>query len=510
VVHRGTGSGAVAAGHAETARAARLVLEDGGNAFDAVLAAVLAACVAEPILCSLGGGGFLLARPAEAAPRVFDFFAQTPKRCRSADEVDFRPVVADFGTATQEFHCGMGAIATPGVAKGLFAVHAALGRMPLADIAAPALTLARDGVPLGPFPAYLLTVVRAILDQSQGTRELYFGTDGALLREGEVFRLPAFADALDALVHEGADLFYRGEIGQALVADCMARGGHLTMADLEDYEVAVRAPLAVPCREAVIYTNPPPAAGGALIAFALEMLKDSGLAGMEWGGPAHRALLARVMDLTNQARADGAAEDAGALLAPEVLARWHAQVQGRPRSFRGTTHISVVDGVGNAAALSVSNGEGAGYVIPGTAIQMNNMLGEEDLNPGGFFTWARDTRLASMMAPTLVLHADGAETALGSGGSNRIRTAILQVVSNMLDFGMPVEAAVAAPRLHCEPGHVAAEEDLPAEVRAEWPEVTVWPEQNMFFGGVHAVHRDARGGLSGAGDARRAGVAVVV
>jgi gamma-glutamyltranspeptidase/glutathione hydrolase len=165
--------------------------------------------------------------------------------------------------------------------------------------------------------------------------------------------------------------------------------------------------------------------------------------------------------------------------------------------------------------MTVSNGEGAGYAIPGTGIVLNNMLGEEDLNPHGFHAWTCDTRMASMMAPTLLERADGTGVVLGSGGSNRIRTAILQVLSNLVDFGMPVAAAIRKPRIHLENGHLSIEHGYPDECVAQllehYPEAQLWSGRNLFFGGVHAVMRRPRDGrLTGAGDPRRGGVCVRV
>ena len=136
-------AGIVASGHEATSAAGRQVLEAGGNAFDAVLGALCASMVCEPMLTSLAGGGFLLARPANKPPEVFDFFVQTPKGKRPEAELDFHPVVADFGTAEQEFHVGLGAAAVPGTAAGLAEIHDALGALPLAEVLAPAIALAR-------------------------------------------------------------------------------------------------------------------------------------------------------------------------------------------------------------------------------------------------------------------------------------------------------------------------------------------------------------------------------
>ncbi|NEZ54867.1 gamma-glutamyltransferase, partial [Adonisia turfae] len=176
------------------------------------------------------------------------------------------------------------------------------------------------------------------------------------------------------------------------------------------------------------------------------------------------------------------------------------------------THLSVIDDEGNAASVTTSNGEGSSYVLPGTGIMVNNMLGEEDLNPHGFHQWTPDQRMSSMMAPTMVLRDGHPYLVLGSGGSNRIRTAILQVISNLVDFQMPLEAAVAAPRIHwendvfhLEPGfNQALLTPIIGDAKPLW-----WQAQNMFFGGVHAVGLDENGVLHGAGDSRRSGAVAV-
>ena len=187
---------------------------------------------------------------------------------------------------------------------------------------------------------------------------------------------------------------------------------------------------------------------------------------------------------------------------------------GRPRCARGTTHISVADGFGNLAAVTLSNGEGCGHAWPGTGIHLNNMLGEEDLHPDGFDAWPTDTRIASMMAPSVLELGCGRQVAFGSGGSNRIRTALLQVASKLVDHGLSAAEAVEAARLHVERGLVSIEpgfaEDAIAAAAAEGDRLNRWPDRNMFFGGVHAVERHPDGRVTGAGDPRRGGVAAVL
>ena len=514
--------GAVAAGHPETAAAARAVLDDGGNAFDAAMAAMAAACVAEPVLCSLGGGGFLLARPAGARPVLYDFFVQTPKRRIDPVSADFQPILCDFGTVQQEFHVGLASIATPGCVKGLFQIADELGTMPVARIVEPAVALARDGVRLNRLQAYIFDVVGPIYMLTPESRAIFEkpGTAGTLVGEGDVVGNPVLADFLEVLAIEGERLFYEGEVSAAIDAMCGAGGGTLTRVDLQGYELVRRRPLHFQFGDAELFTNPPPSTGGILIRFALQLLES--LASPDWrfGDAEYLETLVRTMAATNEARFesrlnDGDIDDAAEhLLDPALLRRYRDEIAGRPKARRGTTHISIVDGEGNAAALTLSNGEGCGHIVPETGMMLNNMLGEEDLNPGGFHTWRPDTRMVSMMAPSLIAESSGRLTALGSGGSNRIRTAIMQVLVNLLWFDMPLEDAIVSPRCHFENGKLNVEPPLTdaarAALTAAWPEMTLWDDCNLFFGGVHAVRADLRkGDIDGAGDPRRGGVALI-
>jgi gamma-glutamyltranspeptidase/glutathione hydrolase len=197
------------------------------------------------------------------------------------------------------------------------------------------------------------------------------------------------------------------------------------------------------------------------------------------------------------------------LLAPDSLVSWRKSVQWHSLFSRGTTHISIADSEGNLASLTASNGEGNTYVLPGSGVIFNNMLGEEDLNPGGLNRWREGTRLASMMSPTIVLGADGSRLAMGTGGSNRIRSAIAQVLVNILDFDLPLGQAVTAPRLHLEKEKLSIEAGYDDEILSMLdtvvPDLHEWPERNLFFGGVHTVRIKSTGEFEGAGDPRRDG-----
>ncbi|MGA9575230.1 MAG: gamma-glutamyltransferase [Lysobacterales bacterium] len=507
--------GVVASGHKETSRAARILLEEGGNAFDAALGALCAACVCEPMLASLGGGGFLLAQTAAGDAGVFDFFTQVPSA--STGDLDFYPIQADFGTATQEFHIGMGSIAVPGVVAGLFAAHKTNCRLPLKKIIEPAVYLAREGLRINRLQHYINEVLTAIIAASPEASK--FATPmfapGRLAEIGDFIYNPDLADTFEALASHGPRWFYEGEPAHRLVQDCAQSGGLISAEDMRAYEVILRRPVEVVSRGTRIITNCPPSPGGCLTVFALSLLGTIRQAQDTWGSPQYALALARVMEAASLVRERHGLESglddetAATILSPENLALWRRTFQNGGLVTRGTTHISVADAAGNLASLTLSNGEGSAYVLPRSGIMLNNMLGEEDLNSGGFHRMEPGSRLASMMTPTIASLADGGWIALGSGGSNRIRSAILQVLANLLEYGMDLEAAVNAPRIHLEGSLLNVEAGLPAAaydaLEAEWTGLKHWPGRNLFFGGVHAVARLANGEFRAAGDPRRGG-----
>jgi gamma-glutamyltranspeptidase/glutathione hydrolase len=500
----------VAAGHELTARAAAEMLEDGGNAFDAALAGVFMTFVAEAVFASPGGGGFLMARRAgRDDANLLDFFAETPRRRRPESEINFYPIYADFGPAKQEFHIGPGSSATPGVVPGLFAMHEALGTLPMKRLVEPAVRAARQGFPLTEFQAYLFTVIAPILTASAGVASI-FAPGGKPMKAGGTFRNEQLAETLEWLAEDGARLFVDGDVGKAIVAQLRDSGGYLTHDDLARYRVAWREPIYWRHAGATVALNPPPAASGALIAFGLGFLD----ALAQHGRAIDAMELHAAMEATNNARTSHG-EGLAMRLANGQLAKEIGDAARYPAAYRGTTHVSVIDAEGNAAAISLSNGEGNGEILGSFGFMLNNMLGEEDLTSGKLGNWRPGARLSSMMAPTIILQSDGTVTVMGTGGSNRIRTAILQLAVNLLDRGMSLEDAVEAPRLHVErdgktsfePGFSEREERA---LLALGERAHAWPERNLFFGGVHAARRHPKGGVEGAGDPRRQGVALTV
>jgi gamma-glutamyltranspeptidase/glutathione hydrolase len=351
--------------------------------------------------------------------------------------------------------------------------------MPLAELVKPGIGLAREGAPVNPEQAYILDILEPIHARLPGTRELY-APDGRTLRQGELFRFAALAEALERFGAEGAEPFCSGEIAKALGAYVIERGGTLGEADFAAYEVIEREPIRAGFRGTEVLTNPPPSSGGTLIAYCLGLLEQAG----ESSGPEQ---LVAAMEAANAARGD---------------------------LLGSTTHISALDRNGMCANVTCSNGSGSGVLVPGTGVILNNMLGEEDLNPHGFHSIPPGRRVTSMMAPTVVLRDGEIELGLGSAGSNRIRSAILQTIVRAVEQDMGADEAVRAPRLHFEDGVVQAEpgidEDALARIEARGTPVLRRPEINLFFGGTQAVARERGSGrLSGGGDPRRGGSVAV-
>lgn len=496
---------AVASGHPAVSEAAAGVLALGGNAFDAVVAAGFASAVAEPALSSLGGGGFLLARLHGGHAILFDFFVDTPGRGlgTAAPAPPLRPVTVRFPGSEQAFHVGEGSVAVPGVLGGYLHVHRRLGVLPLRTALAPAIALARRGVVVNEHQGYFLRLLQPIMTLTEAGRRLY-APAGRYLARGDVLRNAPLASFLETLPDGGAAAFYVGTIARAMAADMRAARGLLTEEDLARYRVLERTPLAVDYRGACVLTNPPPSFGGTLLALAFRMLNGVDLAGAGRGSAAHLGALVACMREVDGHREAGAGRSG----LPSAAAL-SASVRRIRQVSRGTTHVSIVDAAGNVASMTVSNGECSGYVAPGTGIMLNNMMGEDDLHAGGFHGDPPGQRVASMMAPSVVLAGGRPRLVIGSGGSKRIRTALLQVVSNVLDFGLPIDAAVTAPRLHwdgacvqLEPGFAVA---AVAALAAATP-VNVWNVPDVYFGGVHAVAP----GAGAAGDPRRGGDARAV
>jgi gamma-glutamyltranspeptidase / glutathione hydrolase len=451
----------VAAGHPATAAAGVEVLEAGGTAADAAVAAALASCVAETVMTGLlGGGHAVYFDAASGVARNLDCFCAVPGLGAEARDVELSHLEVPFGAELVHYAVGPASCAVPGVPAGLGALWESFGQLPWARLVEPALRLAGDGVAMPAAHAACLAMLEPVMTLREGAR--MYAPGGMLLRTGDHLDQPGLVRALELLAEEGAESVYRGTIARVLLELMVERGGLVTAEDLEQYRATWNEP-----------------------------------AGVRWQG---RRVLTR----------------AGISAVPETLVRWPRLrglmacervvalvecLDGATGPETHTTNLVAVDAAGNACVLTTSLGLGSGDWLPGLDVHLNSMLGETDLIRGPLDP---GTRMDSMMAPTVVLDEDGLELALGAAGGTRLRTALLTVLAGIVDEELDPQAAVERPRVHpagevvhAEPG---VDEDGLAALEAAGRTVRRWPERHHYFGGVSAA---ARSGA--AADPRRSG-----
>jgi len=459
----------VASSHPATAEAGLRVLRAGGTAADAAVAAVLATCVAETVYTGLGGGGFATYfEAATGTVTCLDFFVSVPGTDGDHKAGPMLAVDVFFGGVPQVYSIGGASVAVPGVPVGCGEVHRRWGRLPWADLVAPALELARSGVPLPAAHARTLEACAPAL--AHGAGAAIYAPQGKLLRGGDLLFHPGLATAMAALAAEGPALFHTGSYAPLLVETVRAAGGALGPRDLADYQV-------------------------------LETHVDRATLGTYQVRARHD--LNRTVD-TIEALPRGLP----ALPRPARTVAVAAALRDRGRQKIGdTTNVSVVDTAGNACVITTTMGLGAAVWLPGLGVNLNSMLGEgelitDDLAPG--------VRMSSNMCPLVVIDDEGAlAVAAGSAGASRIRTALVDTLIGVLVDGLDMPTAIARPRFHVVDDMVHAEPGLPRDelaalVEAGW-RITEWPELNHYFGGVTAV------GVGGAaGDPRRGGVGLLL
>ena len=511
--------GVVSSGHPHTTEVAEQVIAGGGNAFDAVVAAYFMACVTEPVLASLGGGGFLVAQTQSGEVSALDFFVQTPSAKRYSAELDFEKITVDFGSTTQSFHMGYGCVAVPGCVKGMFEMQRRFCRLSMPQLVAPAIASAKQGVEMTRQQSDLLNLVKPIYVSRESARRLFVKSkNGDVLGEGQLFRNADLAQVLDVLSIEGERLFYQGEIAQEINQIAATGGGSITAADLNDYQVQWREPLKYRFNDSQIFLNPPPSAGGMLVQFAIELMAAHSGIRFEYGSYEYYRTLAWAIELTQQARIEAITKSSDGELKNELLLNaanleiYKNEISNRHKSNNGTTHISVADKSGNIVSLTISNGEGCGEILGDTGIMLNNMLGEDDLNPLGLNNWLPNRRLSSMMCPGIAVN-NSSKLALGSGGSNRIRTAVLQVLINAILCELPLDDAIGAARMHFDDklyieSHGIAQSVISA-LKKEYRDLVLFPSRDFYFGGVNAVSIGKHHNQAVA-DPRRGGSAVIV
>lgn len=453
----------IATGHPATTRVGADILAAGGSAADVAVAAVLTSCVAETILTGLGGAGF--ATYLEAASGLvtcLDFFAAVPGRDGDAPAGPMRPVEITFGDVPLPYESGGASVGVPGVPAGCGELHRRWGRLPWRELVAPAIRLARTGVPLSEAHAAALPAVAPALTHGPGADA--YAPGGRLLGPGDTLHHPGLAAVLQLLADEGPAAFYTGALATPLVEAVRADGGALGRADLARYTV----------RELPVVS--------------------ARFAGRRVSGRD---------DLNGTLAAVAGLAAAVGLARPQRSVALATVLKGPLAGWGETTNVSVIDADGDACVVTTTLGIGSGVWLPGLGVHLNSMLGEGELRAGT--DPAPGARVASMMCPLVVRGADGVvELAVGSAGASRIRTALLGTLFAVLVDGVDVAAAVARPRFHVVDDVVHAEPGVPDEELAALAAagylVRRWDQLSYYFGGVSAV------GMAGAaGDPRRGG-----
>jgi gamma-glutamyltranspeptidase / glutathione hydrolase len=451
---------AVAAGHPATAAAGAEILAAGGSAADAAVAASLASCVAETVMTGLLGGGHGIYHDAATGTTAnLDCFISVPGLGGERRDAQLVELQVPFGQELVHYAVGIASCGVPGLPAGLGALWDAHGRLPWARLVEPAMRLAAEGVAMPSAQASCLAMLATVMTMNEGAR--IYSPGGSLLEEGDLLHQPGLVAVLEAIAEEGTATCYSGTIADALLELMDERHGLVTREDLAAYEPRWSDPVELEFRGHALRTR----AGLGDFPGALAALP-----------PMH-----------------GLDEPARVMALVETL--------GGKTAGTGTTNLAVLDADGNACVLTTSLGLGSGDFVPGFDLHLNSMLGEADLveeslQPGD--------RMASMMSPAIALEGGRVQLAAGAAGGTRLRSALLQVVTGVLDEGLEPQAAVDRHRLHpvgsaiqLEPGFAA---ETPAALEAAGFEARVWPAKHHYFGGVSVVTP-----TGAAGDPRRSG-----
>ncbi|MEE8225275.1 MAG: gamma-glutamyltransferase [Kiloniellales bacterium] len=480
-------NGMVASQEATATRIGVDILKRGGNAIDAGVAVGFALAVTLPRAGALGGGGFMMVHHAETGETVaIDYREMAPAAAHRDMYLDAAGEV-DTQLARYTHH----AAGVPGAVAGLVHVLDRYGTLPLAEVLAPAIRLAERGILVTQDLSGSLESRRERLQRWPATAAIFYHEDGRPYRPGERLIQVDLAWSLRQIAAHGADAFYKGAIAERIAADMAAHGGPMTLEDLAAYRVAVRAPVRGTYRGYEIASMPPPSSGGVHLVQILNLLEDYPLASLGHNGAEALHLMAESMKLAYADRSQhlgdpdfwpvpvagliskAYAESLRATIDP-ARARPAAEIAaGDPMPYESpeTTHYSVMDRWGNVVSntYTINFGYGSGIVAAGTGILLNNEMDDFSAKPGvpnayGLLggdanSVAPAKRPLSSMTPTILFKDGKPLLATGSPGGSRIITTTLQIILNVVDHGMNIAAATAAPRVH--------HQWLPDELRVE-------------------------------------------
>ena len=524
-----SGSGLVVADSQLASAAGMEILKRGGNAVDAAIATALALSVVDQASSGLGGGGFMMIyRAKEQKSSALDFRETAPRASRR------ELYMTDGKPAPSLSLTGGLAVGVPGEVAGLIAAQKRFGTLPLAALAAPAIKLALGGFPLDPTLRIAIERQQPAMKRFADLGNIYL-SDGAVPAEGTVIRQPALAEALKAIAREGAQPFYHGWIGAAIVETVQKHGGVMTLDDLKNYKPVWREPLVGTYRDRTIVTMPPPSSGGVAILQMLNVLEGYEPGRFQRDSVEYLHLLTEVMKhaFADRAQFLGDPDFVHVPLRKLTTKEYAAWIRSRispdktqPPSFYGyhhynaekggTTHFSVIDRWGNAVACtkSVNTRFGSKLLAARTGIVLNNEMDDfaihRDLgNVYGLVgneanALQPNKRPLSSMTPTIILRQNRPELIVGAAGGPRIISAALQTIVNVIDFYMPVDAAVGAPRIHHQwlPDRLNVEGKISADAKKGLEARGHSLRQRTELGVVQAILKTGAG-ASGVADPRK-------
>lgn len=524
-------AGAVATEHQRAADAGAAVLRDGGTVVDAAIAAAATVCVIHPSSCGIGGGSLALVHQ-HGEDAALDFRERAP----AAATLD--RYLRDGQPDPTRTRSGGLAVAVPGEVAGWVELHRRFGRLPMARILAPAIALARDGFTLAETEHLRRDIdrTRALAGADAGLRATFLNPDGSMPEPSFRVVQPDLATTLTAVAAHGRDAFYAGPTSRAIADTVAARGGVLTVADLAAYRPIWRTPLFAEMRGRRVMTFPPPGGGAVVLTIVGQLASDDLPVAMRDAGPwAHLLAGAMAQGFADRAQwygdPDATTIPVDALLAPHRLHALRARLDPdrvvEPIvtlvADAGTAHVSVIDADGNAAAITttINTGFGAGIMVPGTGIVLNDEMDDFALAAGVANAYgltgnaanllAPGKRPQSSMSPTIVLRDGRAELVVGGSGGPTIISGVSQILLRVIGAGETPQAAVSAPRLHDQavPAGVSVEPAVPADTRAFLQHVGHVLRDVPYLGSVSAVGRGSHGELLTGLDTRKDGGAAV-
>jgi gamma-glutamyltranspeptidase/glutathione hydrolase len=531
--------GMVVAAQPEAAEAGVEILRQGGNAVDAAIACAFSQGVVDPQMCGIGGfGAMQICLPRRGVHTVLEFFAKAPLSATPDMWADkFIGQSRDgfvFLLRDQSNDMGYGSVGTPGNVAGYTEALSRFGTMPLRTVMQPAIGQARRGVMVRPYMHYYWAIdhggdgqvnVADKLRFSETGRQVYLRADGTLKRPGDVLHNPDMARSLERIAEGGAEAFYRGDMAREMAADMAAQGGGVTLEDLASYRVREKSPCWGSYRGLRVASNPPPAGGGSLIEL-LHIMGRFDIGALAHNSPEHLRILAEAMKwMTIDKDAHMGDPDFIDVPLDRLLSAEHAEAlaarirageraavprAGEPRDPPDTTVVCAVDAEGNAVSLTHTLGIPSGVITPGLGFMYNGCMSGFDPRPGHAGSIAPGKSRASAMAPTILFRGEAIAMVIGAPGGTYIVPALAQAISNVVDFGMTMSEAVAAPRIVALSDTIDVANRIPHGITDALRDMgypVARSYQSYAFGAPHGVMiRD--GACFGGADPQRDGMAM--